>query len=193
MLAKALQATGRSRTPTQRSSPTTTITHCAATHIPTRWDEAGRPYDATADDACYATFELRGHQGEKVIAQVNSSWCTRVRRDDLVTFHVDGTHGSAVAGLTECRTQSRVNTPKPVWNPDVAQTLPFFEQWQEVPDTQAYDNGFKVQWEQFLSAAAQRRPVPWDLAQGARGVQLAGLALRSSAEGRRLDVPRLAV
>ncbi|MFL6665125.1 MAG: Gfo/Idh/MocA family protein, partial [Rhizobacter sp.] len=165
----------------------------AATHIPTRWDESGRPYDATADDACYATFELRGHQGEKVIAQVNSSWCTRVRRDDLVTFHVDGTHGSAVAGLTECRTQSRVNTPKPVWNPDVAQTLPFFEQWQEVPDTQVYDNGFKVQWEQFIRHVVEDAPWRWTLPEGAKGVQLVEAALASWKERRWVDVPELSV
>ena len=103
-----------------------------ATHIPKRWDENGKPYDATADDAAYATFELAGG----VVAQINSSWCTRVRRDDLVTFHVDGTHGSAVAGLQECRAQSRVTTPRPVWNPDEKQTMNFFDQWQEVPDAQ---------------------------------------------------------
>ena len=116
-----------------------------ATHIPKRWDESGQPYTATADDACYATFELAGADGGSIVAQVNSSWCTRVRRDDLVTIHVDGTHGSAVAGLSDCRSQSRVNTPKPVWNPDLRQTLPFFDQWQDVPDTQLYDNGFKLQ------------------------------------------------
>ncbi len=102
-----------------------------ATHIPKRWDEAGRHYDADADDAAYATFELEGG----VIAQINSSWCTRVRRDDLVTFHVDGTHGSAVAGLTSCLTQHRVNTPKPVWNPDVPNPIDFFDNWEAVPDT----------------------------------------------------------
>jgi len=120
------------------------ITCLGATHIPQRWDEAGRAYAATADDAAYATFQLRGEQGEPVIAQVNSSWTTRVRRDDLVTFHVDGTHGSAVAGLQDCRAQSRVATPRPVWNPDVKQAMNFFDQWQEVPDTEAYDNGFKA-------------------------------------------------
>ena len=108
----------------------------AATHIPQRWDEAGRPYAATADDAAYATFQLKGSEGEPVIAQVNSSWVTRVRRDDLVTSHVDGTHGSAVAGLQDCRAQSRVATPRPVWNPDVRQSMNFFDQWQDVPDTE---------------------------------------------------------
>ena len=114
-----------------------------ATHIPQRWDENGKPYACTADDAAYATAQLKGHNGEPVVAQVNMSWTTRVRRDDLVTFHVDGTHGSAVAGLQKCWTQSRVNTPKPVWNPDIPQPINFYEGWQEVPATQDYPNGFR--------------------------------------------------
>jgi len=164
-----------------------------ATHIPQRWDEAGKSFACTADDAAYATFELKGHQGERVLAQVNSSWATRVRRDDLVTFHVDGTHGSAVAGLTDCRSQSRVNTPRPVWNPDVKQTMPFFEQWQEVPDTQVYDNGFKIQWEHFIRHVVDNEPWRWTLAEGAKGVQLVEAALQSWKERRWVDVPTLQV
>jgi predicted dehydrogenase len=113
-----------------------------ATHIPERWDESGQRYAATAEDAAYATFEL----DNGVIAQINSSWCTRVRRDDLATFHVDGTLGSAVAGLTDCVIQPRAATPKPVWNPDVPQTIDFFETWQRVPSNNLYDNAFKVEW-----------------------------------------------
>ncbi|MEJ1157567.1 Gfo/Idh/MocA family protein [Prosthecomicrobium sp. N25] len=158
-----------------------------ATHIPTRWDERGKPYDADADDAAYATFELEGG----VVAQINSSWTTRVRRDDLVTFHVDGTHGSAVAGLTKCWTQHRVNTPRPVWNPDQPQTMRFMDQWDEVPDTQVYDNGFKVQWEDFLRHVVEGKPWKFDLLEAAKGVQLAELGLKSWAERRWLDVPTL--
>jgi predicted dehydrogenase len=164
-----------------------------ATHIPQRWDEAGKAYDCTADDAAYATFELKGAQGEKVIAQVNSSWTTRVRRDDLVTFHVDGTHGSAVAGLTECRAQSRVTTPRPVWNPDVQQSIPFFDQWQLVPDTQSYDNGFKIQWEHFIRHVVENEPYRWTLAEGAKGVQLVEAALQSWRERRWVDVSPLQI
>lgn len=160
-----------------------------ATHIPERWDEQGRLYKASADDAAYATFELDGG----VIAQVNSSWCTRVRRDDLVTFHVDGTHGSAVAGLSDCRSQSRVNTPKPVWNPDVKQTMPFLDQWQEVPDTQFYDNGFKLQWEHFIRHVVEDAPYRWTLPEGAKGVQLVEAALASWKERRWVDVPELSL
>ena len=164
-----------------------------ATHIDTRWDEAGKPYTATADDAAYATFQLKGHQGEPVVAQVNSSWTTRVRRDDLVTFHVDGTHGSAVAGLQACRAQARVATPRPVWNPDVKQTMDFNEQWQEVPDTQVYDNGFKIQWEHFIRHVVENEPYRWTLAEGAKGVQLVEAALASWQERRWVDVPALNV
>ena len=164
-----------------------------ATHIPQRWDEAGKPYACTADDAASATFELKGHQGEKVIAQVNSSWTTRVRRDDLVTFHVDGTHGSAVAGLTTCRAQSRVNTPRPVWNPDEKQMMPFFDQWAEVPDTQVYDNGFKIQWEEFIRHVVEDAPWRYSLPEGVKGVQLVEAALASWRERRWVDVPSLVI
>jgi predicted dehydrogenase len=158
-----------------------------ATHIPNRVDENGVAYKADTDDAAYATFELEGG----IVAQINSSWTTRVRRDDLVTFHVDGTHGSAVAGLHKCWTQHRVNTPKPVWNPDQPQTMNFFADWEEVPDNWPADNGFKVQWEIFLRHVAEDAPWEYGLEAGAKGVQLAELGLKSWAERRWLDVPKL--
>ena len=160
-----------------------------ATHIPSRIDENGKAYKADVDDAAYATFELEGG----VIAQINSSWVTRVKRDDLVTFHVDGTHGSAVAGLTRCYTQHRVNTPRPVWNPDEPQTMKFQDQWEEMPDNTVYDNGFKVQWEGFIRHLIEGTPWKFDLLEGAKGVQLAELGLKSWAERRWLDVPELKV
>lgn len=158
-----------------------------ATHIPQRVDEQGNTYKCDTDDAAYATFELEGG----VIAQINSSWTTRVRRDDLVTFHVDGTHGSAVAGLHKCWTQHRVNTPKPVWNPDQPQTMNFFNDWEEVPDNWPADNGFKAQWEMFLRHVAEDAPWEYGLEAGAKGVQLAELGLKSWEERRWLDVPKL--
>jgi predicted dehydrogenase len=164
-----------------------------ATHIPERLDEEGKKYKATADDAAYATFELEGRDGNQVIAQINSSWTTRVRRDDLVTFHVDGTHGSAVAGLTDVRTQARVNTPKPVWNPDVRQPMNFFEHWQMVPEYANFDNGFKIQWEAFIRHLAEDAPYKWNLLEGAKGVQLVEAALQSWKERRWIDVPALKV
>jgi predicted dehydrogenase len=158
-----------------------------ANFIKERWDENGKPYAADCDDAAFATFQLAGG----IVAQINSSWATRVRRDDLVTFQVDGTHGSAVAGLTRCLSQSRANTPKPVWNPDETQKIDFFAQWQEVPDNQVYDNGFKIQWEAFIRHLCEDAPFPWDLLAGARGVQLAELGMKSWAERRWIDVPDL--
>jgi predicted dehydrogenase len=158
-----------------------------ATHITERVDESGTVYRADADDAAYATFQLEGG----VIAHINSSWAVRVKRDDLVTFQVDGTHGSAVAGLTRCYTQHRVNTPRPVWNPDQPQTMQFQQQWDEVPDTQDYENGFKLQWEEFIRHVVENKPWRFDLLEGAKGVQLAELGLKSWAERRWLDVPAL--
>ena len=151
--------------------------------------ESGRPYDVTADDAAYAVLEF----ASGVIASVNSSWAVRVNRRELVELHVDGTNGSAVAGLRRCAVQHRVSTPLAVWNPDLPDPVDYLAQWTEVPDNAVFDNAFKVQWEHFLRAAAEGTPLRWDLAEGAKGVQLAGLALRSSAEGRRVDVPALVV
>jgi predicted dehydrogenase len=167
----------------------TAVSCLGATHIPQRWDENGKPYTADADDAAYATFELENG----VIAHFNSSWTVRVRRDDLVTFQVDGTEGSAVAGLTKCYTQHRVNTPKPVWNPDQPQTIDFMKTWDEVPDNQAYPNGFRVQWEMFIRHMAEGTPWKYDLVEGAKGVQLAELGIKSWRERRWLDVPALEI
>lgn len=159
------------------------------THIPRRWDEQGKPYEATADDAAYAVFELEGG----VIAQLNSSWAVRVHRDELLEFQVDGTEGSAVAGLHQCVIQHRASTPKPVWNPDVADGGGYRAQWQPVPDNTVFDNGFKVQWEQFLRYVAGDGEHPYDFLAGARGVRLAQAGLKSSAEGRKIALDELTV
>ena len=163
------------------------VTAHVTTHIGERWDEAGERYEATADDAAYGIFELESG----VVAQINSSWAVRVFRDELVEFQVDGTEGSAVAGLRRCRAQHRSATPKPVWNPDLPATERFREQWTEVPDNEEFDNGFKAQWEMFLRHVAEDAPYTWDLWAGARGVQLAELGLQSAREGRRIEVPSL--
>jgi predicted dehydrogenase len=157
-----------------------------ATHIPYRWDENGKKYRATADDAAYATFQLKGD----IVAHFNSSWDVRVRRDDLLTLQVDGTQGSAVAGLRKCVIQSYEKTPKPVWNPDIPQPINFFEGWEELPD-ETYDNAFKVQWELFLKHVAGEGPFRWSLLEAAKGVQLAELGLKSWKQKKWLDVPRL--
>ncbi|MER5263746.1 Gfo/Idh/MocA family oxidoreductase [Actinosynnema sp. NPDC002837] len=165
--------------------PVEAVTARAVTHVPTRWDENGAPYAATADDAAYAIFEMTGG----VVAQVNSSWATRVNRDELVEFQVDGTHGSAVAGLRNCKVQSREITPKPVWDPDVPSSIDFRSLWQEVPDNEVFDNGFMVQWGEFLRHVAVDAPFAHDFHSGVRTVRLAALGLESSRTGRRIEVP----
>jgi predicted dehydrogenase len=156
----------------------------AVTHIRERWDERGRKYSATADDSAYAIFELE----DDVIAQINSSWAVRVDRGELVEFQVDGTHGSAVAGLFGCRIQPRVRTPMPVWNPDLPTTEDFRSQWEQIPDNAEFTNGFRAQWEQFLSDVDSGCLHSYDLAAGVRGLQLADAGLTSSAEGRRVAI-----
>jgi predicted dehydrogenase len=159
-----------------------------ATHIPQRWDEAGKPYASTADDAAYATFELEGG----IVAHFNSSWCTRVRRDDLLTVHVDGTKGSAVAGLRHCWIQHYGGTPRPVWNPDIDSPLNYFDGWQQVPQQTSYENAFKAQWELFLRHVVKDEPFRWGLIEGAKGVQLAEKGMESWAKRTWVDVPPLA-
>jgi len=161
-----------------------------ATHIKERIDEYGKPYKCTADDAAYAMFELDGPDGE-IVVNFNCSWATRVRRDDLLTLHVDGEKGSAVAGLRDCHLQHYSNTPKPVWNPDIEQPIDFMEDWSEVPDQQMYDNAFKIQWELFLRHVALDEPFPWSLLEGAKGVQLAEQGIESWDKRAWVDIPEL--
>ncbi|HEY7306243.1 MAG TPA: Gfo/Idh/MocA family oxidoreductase [Bryobacteraceae bacterium] len=156
-------------------APVRAVSCLGTTHIPERWDEDGKRYAATADDAAYATFELEGG----MIAHFNSSWCVRVRRDDLLTLQVDGTKGSAVAGLRDCWIQPYAATPRPVWNPDVPNPLNFFDGWQRVPEQQPFENAFKRQWELFLRHVVKDEPFRWNLLEGAKGVQLAEKGLES--------------
>lgn len=159
----------------------------AATHIPERIDEQGRRYACTADDSAYATFET----DKGILLQFNSSWCVRVRRDDLLTLQVDGTKGSAVAGLRDVWTQRAETTPRPVWNPDIPQPIQFFDSWQKMPEYQNFENAFKVQWELFLKHVVADEPFRWTLLEGAKGVQLAEKGLESSAKKAWLPVESL--
>lgn len=158
-----------------------------ATHLAQRWDERGRAYNATAEDAAYAMFRLDGG----VIATINASWCVRVRRDDLLTLQADGDRGSAVASLRACWFQPSAATPRPVWNPDIDQPLDFFQSWIKLPDQTVFDNAFKIQWEAFLRHVVADEPFPWTLLEGAKGVQLAEAALASWRSGRWVDLPDL--
>ncbi len=163
------------------------LTCLGATHVPQRWDESGQPYKVTADDSAYATFELTNG----IICHFNSSWTVRVRRDDLLTLQVDGTHGTAVAGLRDCTAQHLSATPRCIWNPDVDSPIKYFDAWTRVPDQQVYDNAFKVQWELFLKHVVAGDPFPWTLHEAAKGVQLAELGLASWAKRAWVDVPPL--
>lgn len=167
--------------------PVESVSCLGVTHVPTRYDEGGRAYEATAEDAAFATFAIEGG----AIVQMNSSWATRVYRDDLFTLQLDGTHGSAVAGLFGCRIQHRSATPRALWNPDLPNATDFRGGWQDVPDNRPFDNGFKAQWELFLRHVVLDEAFPWDLFEGAKAVQLAELALRSWHERRWVDVPGL--
>ncbi len=158
-----------------------------ATHIKRRWDEAGKPYDCTADDSAYATFELDGG----IIAHFNSSWCVRVRRDDLLTLQVDGTKGSAVAGLRHCWIQPYGGTPRPVWNPDVENPLDFYDGWQKMPQQDNFDNAFKRQWEMYLLHVVKGTPFRWNLLEGAKGLQLVERGIESWRKRAWVDVPKL--
>ena len=158
-----------------------------ATHIKKRVDEGGKEYDCTADDAAYASFELE----KGIIAHFNCSWVTRVRRDDLLTIQVDGTLGSAVAGLRDCYIQHYGNTPKPVWNPDIPQSINFYEGWAKVPEQELFENAFKVQWELFLKHIVRGDPFPWNLLEGVKGVQLAEKGLESWQKRSWIEIPEI--
>jgi predicted dehydrogenase len=169
-------------------APVRGVTALGAIHIPERVDENGRTYRATADDAAYGIFQLDGG----IVAQINSSWCVRVNREELVEFQIDGTHGSAVVGLRGCKIQPRELTPRPVWNPDIPNPIDFAASWTEVPDEE-FDNGFLVQWEQFLRHVVRDEPFPYDFVSGAKGVQLAEAGLTSWREKRFVELSQLAV
>jgi predicted dehydrogenase len=168
--------------------PVRSVSCLGATHVKTRWDESGKPYRCTADDAAYATFQL----DDEIIAHFNSSWTVRVRRDDLLTLQVDGTRGSAVAGLRRCWMQPYNGTPRALWNPDIESSHNYFDEWIEVPNQEEdYDNAFKVQWELFLRHVIKNEPFPWDLLAGAKGVQLAEKGIESWGKRAWVDIPDL--
>jgi len=165
----------------------TSVSCLGATHIDYRIDENGKRYKCTADDSAYATMMT----DKNIVCHFNSSWCVRVRRDDLLTLQVDGTNGSAVAGLRDCKVQHASTTPKPVWNPDIDSPIDFFGGWQAVPTNLHYDNAFKAQWELFLRHVVLNEPFPWTLREAAKGVQLAEIGIESWRQKRWVDVAAL--
>jgi len=163
--------------------PIGSVSALGVTHVPTRYED-GEAYEATADDAAYGTMLLESG----AVVQINSSWATRVHRDDLVTFQVDGVDGSAVAGLRECKVQSRQDTPRPVWNPDIPNPHDYRSQWAEVEPEATFDNGFKLQWERYIRHVVDGDPFPWDFESAARGSDLVDAAVISWRERRWVDL-----
>ncbi|MFT5240262.1 MAG: putative dehydrogenase [Kiritimatiellia bacterium] len=167
--------------------PVKSLVSWGSTDLPERRNEEGKVFKGTADDSAYAMFLLE----DGTMVQFNSSWCTRVRRDDLLTVQVDGDKGSAVAGLRDVMVQSAAETPKPVWNPDIAQPIDFHAGWTKVPDNIEYDNAFKIQWEQFIRHVVLDESWDYGLMEGAKGVQLAELGMQSWHEKKWVDVTPL--
>ncbi len=160
----------------------------ADTLVKKRWDEKGEPFTADADDSCLAISRLAGG----AMAQIMSSWCVRVKRDDIIVMQVDGTEGSAVAGLQHCYIQRREGTPKGQWSLDVAAPVDFYKDWQKIPETEPYKNAFRIQWEMFLRHVIEGGDYPWNLRAGAQGVQYAEAAEQSWRSRRWIDLPEVA-
>jgi len=159
------------------------------TALPTRRDESGRLYDVDVEDHAFAIFELEGG----ALAQIGSSWANRVKRDDLLQIQVDGTLGSAVAGLHRCFIQPAGATPKPLFSPEQPQAMVFDEQWQEMPEIEPFENGYRAGWELFLRHVAENAPFPAPLIEGAKSVQLAEACYQSHRERRWVDLPALSL
>jgi len=169
--------------------PITAVSCRHMTAQPRRIDENGRPYDVDVEDHAFAMFELQGG----VLAQIGSSWASRVKRDDLLQIQVDGTSGSAVAGLHRCFIQPAVTTPRPFFSPEQPQAMVFDEQWQEMPEIEPFENGYRAGWELFLRHIAEDAPFPAPLLEGAKSVQLAEACYRSHRERRWVDLEPLAI
>lgn len=108
-------------------------------------------------------------------------------------FHVDGTHGSAVVGLFGAKIQHRNQTPKPVWNPDLADEHDYQADWAQVPTNDIFLNGFRQQWEEYLTSHVLGTDYPFDLLAGARGVLLAEAGLESSRTGAKVTIDELSI
>lgn len=157
------------------------------TALPVRRDESGRRYNVDVEDHAFAIFELEGG----ALAQIASSWANRVKRHDLLQIQVDGTLGSAVAGLHRCFIQPSVATPRPFFSPEQPQSMVFDEQWQEMPDIEPFENGYRAGWELFLRHVAEGAPFPAPLLEGAKSVQLAEACYQSHRERRWVELPAL--
>ena len=159
--------------------PIRRVLTATATAVPERLDEGGKPYRVDVDDTSLTLAEL----ANGAIGAIICSWATRVRRDDLLTLQIDGTGGSAVAGLHRCWIQSAAETPTVRhFNPSLDIGADYRADWEEVEGQAAYTNPYRIGWEKFLRHIATGAPFASDLSAGIRDVQLAEACYRSVAE-----------
>jgi len=159
--------------------PIQRVVTAASTAIPERRDETGAPYRVDVEDASLTLAEL----ANGVIGSIICSWATRVRRDDLLTLQIDGTAGSAIAGLHRCWIQTSAETPLVKhFNPDRDLGIDYRADWKEVAGRGSYINPYRMGWEKFLRHVADDAPLTNDFAAGLRDVQLAQACYRSLAE-----------
>ncbi len=157
----------------------------AAIAMPERVDEAGARYTVDVEDRATTLIELASGVTGTLIA----SWATRVRRDDLMTFQIDGTKGSAAAGLHRCHMQSHADTPKvAAFNPVVDLGIDYRARWHQAPAAGPYRNPYRIGWEDFLRHLVAGAPLRSDFAAGLRDVAFAQACSRSVRDGAWVSV-----
>jgi predicted dehydrogenase len=169
--------------------PITSVSARLATRQSKRIDEDGKPYDVDVEDEVFADFEHAGG----AITRVTSSWATRVRGDDMITMRIDGSDGSATAGLHRCFMQPAGATPRPLFDIDKPRPYDLNDGWLEVPQVWPVHNGYRQGWEMFLRHVVEDKPTTAPLLQGAKHLQLADACAQSARERRWIDLEELKV
>jgi predicted dehydrogenase len=161
--------------------PIARVVSAAWTATPERVDERGARYRVDVEDSCAVLVAL----ASGACGTILSSWATRVRRDDLLTLQVDGTHGSAIAGLHLCWTQTAGETPR-IAHFNVKEDIgaDYRAGWREVPAAGPYQNPYRIGWEQFLRHVVAGTPLRATFAAGIRALALAEACARSMKEER---------
>jgi predicted dehydrogenase len=161
--------------------PIARVVSAAWTATPERVDERGARYPVDVEDSCAVLVALKSGACGAIL----SSWATRVRRDDLLTLQIDGTHGSAIAGLHRCWTQTAGDTPR-IAHFNVKEDIgaDYRAGWREVPTAGPYQNPYRIGWEQFLRHVVAGAPLRSTFAAGIRDLALAEACARSMKEDR---------
>ena len=159
---------------------------CAlSTATPERIDEHGARYAVDVEDTASTIVELESGATGTIL----SSWATRVRRDDLLTFQIDGTQGSANAGLHRCYVQTGAQTPHTAhFSVATDLNIDYRVKWTEVHDGVSPTNPYRVGWENFLRHVGTGAPMPADLAAGIRDVQFAQACYQSMKDAKWIDL-----